>query len=110
MREACEGAYRERAWMCAMEMVVHMFLSPVSLLLACATVHIVFIYMIFINILSFIVSYSPPQPLSLAHTFSVILPQQQISCWPRLQAAGAGLSGPGIDPAPSRGLPFISEP
>ena len=31
----------------------------------------------------------------------LLLPQQQISCWPRLQAAGAGLSGPGIDPAPS---------
>lgn len=90
--------------------------SPVfltcNLLPACATVHFVFIYMILIYPLLLIVSYSPPQSLSLclSHTFSVILPQQQISCWRRLQAAGAGLSGPGIDPAPSRGLPFISEP
>lgn len=88
--------------------------SPVfvtcEIALACATLHIEFIYMIFINLLSFIVSYFPPESLSLSHTFSVILLQQQISCWPRLQAAGAGLSGPGIDPAPSRGLPFISEP
>lgn len=33
MKEACEEACRERVWMCAMEMVVHLFLLPVRLLL-----------------------------------------------------------------------------
>lgn len=91
--------------------------SPVlvicKLAVAWATAHIVFMYLIFIYLLLFIVSYSPLPyffSASLSHFLPVILPQQQISCWPRLQAAGTGLSGPGIDPAPSRGLPFISEP
>lgn len=31
MKEACEGAYGEKAWKCALEMVIHLFLSLVSL-------------------------------------------------------------------------------
>lgn len=65
MKEACEGAYRERAWRCAVEM----FFSPVfvtcGLPLTRATVHIVLIYLISIFFLPFIVSYFPPQSLSL---------------------------------------------
>lgn len=105
MKEACEGAYRERAGQCQ----IKCFLTC-KLTLACATVHSVVIYMTVITLSSFPVVCLPPRLLSIAHIFSVILPQEQISCWPRLQTAGAGLSGPGIDRAPSRGLPFISEP
>lgn len=61
MKEACEGAYRERErgsvqWKC---------LFTCKLAPACVTVHSVIIYMILINLLSVIVSYSPPRSLSL---------------------------------------------
>lgn len=61
MKEACEGAYREREhgsvrWKC---------LFTCKLAPACATVHSAITYMILINLLSFTVLYSPPCSLSL---------------------------------------------
>lgn len=102
----------DRARKCAMEMDVHLLWSSVRSLLH--------------GLLLILCSYNIYQSLccllchtrhrnhcffpSVSHFLSVILPQQQISCWPRLRAAGTGLSGAGIDPAPSWGLPFISQP
>lgn len=55
-----------------MEMVFHRFLSPVGLL-SRATVHSLFIYLIFITLLSFTVLYSTPWslPLRLSLTLSL---------------------------------------
>ncbi len=73
MKEACEGAYRESAWKCAMEMVVHLFLSPVSLLLQVPLYVLCSYTWFFINLLPFIVSYSPPQSLSLGLSLTLSL-------------------------------------